>query len=457
MDMDTINLPNPIHSKLDELHTAQTDREVLQWCGHAIIELIFYSYLFRKYKQPCIAVPQIGATLYLYASTEDNHNENYIQSNNVYIKRICHCIQKDVPILIIPVRLYYQGVHANVLIYRRINKTIEIFEPHGKYHHYLEENSELFDEAYHSIITNINANLSESYQVTLISNERVCPRGDGLQEADQASFKRLSREPGYCAAWCMFFTELVLMNPTKTSEELMSDIFRRLKDIKTPSDYLLDVIRGYVYEIKFVLQKTIKIIIGFDMPYDQIIRVITTKTIKTEEQERLFDSLYDNVINIFKIYEKMHEPNVDKEKTLKDLYRKNPEDFEKYVQLHSVSPTTKNAATFKSISPNISEEIKLPNPIHSKLDDLLKEPPLKDYSLKEPPLPNYLPNHLFTKTTAKKNPYIASRRTTRTKKRVTTTARKKRRVTATAKKRRRVTAIKRRKRVPRATRRKRRK
>ena len=158
MNSADIILPNPdpennVHTKLDELHKFSS-AEILTWCSHMFVQETFYFYLFRKYKQNCIANSQIGTHLELKPTVEKN--DNYV--NTHMIKSICHCITNNVDILLIPVYISNDDgtdAHANLLIYRKKKSTIELFEPHGQYLGSTEEEHHLFDKAYESIISRI--------------------------------------------------------------------------------------------------------------------------------------------------------------------------------------------------------------------------------------------------------------------------------------------------------------
>jgi hypothetical protein len=69
----------------------------------------------------------------------------------------------------------------------------------------------------------------------------------GLQTLENSSvLKKDKGEPGgYCSIWSMFFAELCLKNPDKSSEEILEDIYNYLTTKENANNYLKKVIRGY--------------------------------------------------------------------------------------------------------------------------------------------------------------------------------------------------------------------
>ena len=111
-----------------------------------------------------------------------------------------------------------------------------------------------------SFIDMLNSNLIKIKKkpVTLISSDVVCPYIYGLQGLESASkqVKYLIQGKGYCAAWSMFFTELVLKNPTVPTNELLNIIISKFdKNIEKQSNYLRQIIVGYVNLIHNKIEK----------------------------------------------------------------------------------------------------------------------------------------------------------------------------------------------------------
>jgi hypothetical protein len=308
-----INLPNPvstIHTHMDKL---QSFDEINAWRGICLFSKIFYMYLYHKYNQNCLAISKKSVALMF------DDNKDFTISNEEIIANIVNCILRGVDILLIPIRLS-QPSHANLMIYRKINNTIEIFEPNGHFN---------YTDKYDTFISQINSKLHPIH-IKLIKTESVCPRRFGLQYLQSRKTEEKEGR-GYCLAWCMFFAELVLINPLKTSNELLSEIFLKLDSLPDPRNYLLRVIRGYVNVIKLVVEKQLKIISSDHVKsYDDVIRMFYStdedhKKMVTEEVTYPMNKLFESNVD-------MLDPTTDKYIFLKKMLYYKPQFYEQFIE-----------------------------------------------------------------------------------------------------------------------------
>jgi hypothetical protein len=334
-----IKLPHPVYDKMDEL-SSFNDKNVLhgmnEWIGYQSFERIYYYYLYHKYNQKCLAVSSYTIDLNFFEPRE-NENEFERFMNEKIVIKICECIRNNVDIMIIPVTLNIksQGYHANLLIYRNINKTIEHFEPWGQIGPLT-----VFNEQFRSLISDINSNLSvNNIEITYIEAQHVCPQLDGLQRLEMKSPKSIFiKEEGYCSAWSMFFAELVLMNPTKTSRELMTEIFERFKTMVSvsPEVYLRLVIRGYVNVIKKIIEDKISILLGQPMPYAKFLDVMKNQN-GIPEQREIYDKMFMWMTNLLG-KEMLYLESTDKYVFLNALQEYFPDVYEKFIDFIELSP-----------------------------------------------------------------------------------------------------------------------
>jgi hypothetical protein len=364
-----INLPEPspihnIHTKMDEL---QRFEGVHEWKGIFLFAAVFYSYLYHRYNQTCVPGSNTDLDtdfrLRLYEDSTALPNY-YAKSNDIIMTNICKCIKKGVDILLIPISITrsYGGDHANLLIYRKINNTFELFEPHGHVP---------LNNVYVDFIADINLRLQTTDKYQLIYNENVCPRYDGLQALAEDSTKQLSTERGYCQAWSMFFAELVLMNPKKTSKQLMENIFQKLDslDNMTPSDYLLNVIRGYVNLIRTIADFKMKTIFGDDFSLDEFLQL--NKKGNTDEEHARWQKIYYTHKNVFAKEVEMFQ--TDRDTFLEALQLNNKQEYNQFINYISILTPSKKPPRFStpvkspshkrtSISPNriLSRQFKTP-------------------------------------------------------------------------------------------------
>ena len=250
---------------------------------------MFYMYLFNKYgnsciideNPPCNLLPDIcesvgDMVLKVYGFEYENPNavdktkwkayQKYLQD---YAKKIHKCL-KHKKIVVVPVRLHWPGSgeyrndargssHANLLVVRKSNHTVEVVEPHGSRlgtnHPRINPN-----KAYSNVVDMINKALprrSEKYNI--VYSDEVCPYLSGIQSLEGYAniFKDDKVEGGgYCSIWSMFTTEMILSNPDFTTRQVMQillDMLYKNTGYLTHEygakvqvgNYLLLVARGY--------------------------------------------------------------------------------------------------------------------------------------------------------------------------------------------------------------------
>ena len=275
---DKIKLPdaylsNKIKTKLDIL-TTKGVQQILPYLSERTLHSIFYMYLFSKYKSKCFPIKYR-----LLIRLNENKEPPSKEQINITLNSVgatVQCIMNNSKIFIIPVSLtetnaegkFING-HANCLIYRRQYNHLEHFEPHGQ-----EFNGGSQSQNINLLLTEfmkaVNENLAKQghQPVTLIHSTDVCPSKKGFQAIEEASTLLRSKHDnnGYCAAWSMFFAEMCLKNPTKTSNELIRYILTSIPKDKNKNNYLRELIRGYVHLINDKLAKYLtKIFPGTNM------------------------------------------------------------------------------------------------------------------------------------------------------------------------------------------------
>lgn len=334
-----------IHSHMDELASQKrhTSEEVSAYFPDEIIAELFYMHLHEKYKQSCLIhdYANSGLVLFVYPQlTEEYDYEDDEEANKRIIKNICNCIENNVDMLIISISIIYSpsDTHANLLIYRKQHQTIEVFEPNGGAHGSSEE-VHLVSDGYSQLALNINNNLSAEKKITLLQHENVCPiMYYGLQSLESESeLQYFEKEGGgYCAAWCLFFAETVLMNPTMTSKEIWNSILKKmhLQPHNDPADYLRYVIRGYIFEIKRAIERQLKIICRRDISYDDFCELQNKeeKGLLTKEEQEMIDLMESNFKTLHSThvsFSKINPEHFDEKSSMNHMLNSDP-------QLHSL-------------------------------------------------------------------------------------------------------------------------
>jgi len=275
-----IPIPRKVKSQMDYLSRRQ--KQFSLYAGIYDIGNLFYLYLLNKYRSNCLIYDQsYKNSQYAYAMYSSDHYDigltldfrrmmhptykalHYRHLSNV-AKQIADCVNNNKSeIIIIPLWLMFAtSGHANVLIYRRFNNTVEHFEPHGESYSYYPRENKPIDDALLEFMTILNSKLPD---VRFKPAHEVCVNMSGLQNIESGWRKRKPNEGGgYCAAWSMFFTELALKNPTIPSNELLDIIYKQMMESKNGASYLTKIIQGYAYYIQEKLEKYYAML--FDQP-----------------------------------------------------------------------------------------------------------------------------------------------------------------------------------------------
>ena len=381
--MSSLKLPEPIKvsknlaHELDELE--KKGETIVTICGYSNIESLFYLYLIKKYKSKCLTKKTklldrqdtlLGMSINIKMKlTKEEDAEMREQFVNL-AKTLTRCIKKGEETIIIPLN-YYKGLlrigHSNVLIYRRRTNVIEHFEPHGGEFKGSEKEQENIERKVDFFIRIFNAELKKDnmHAVTYVAATNVCPYLWGLQTLENSSvLKKDKGEPGgYCSIWSMFFAELSLKNPDKSSEEILENIYNYLTTKENANNYLRKIIRGYsgyivesintYLKIFFKPTYTVLDVIGFTKKlirkkYDTFRDVI--KMLIDLESEILLDDDFDlevELSRVKKLYnkatkgmtiEKQREER-DGDKSLRFLYYRKRilQNYEEYSNYGKIS------------------------------------------------------------------------------------------------------------------------
>jgi hypothetical protein len=380
----SLKLPEPIiiskklAQELDELE--RKGETIVSFCGYSNIEALFYLYLIKKYKSNCVTKKtgrlapsdtllgmSINIKFKLTKEEESKMHEGFLN----LAKTLIQCIKKGENTIIIPLD-YYKGYqltagHSNVLIYRRRTSVIEHFEPHGGLYNGSEREQLNIENKIIFFIRIFNAELKKNNipDVSYVEAISVCPYLKGLQTLEYNSLlKRDKTEPGgYCSVWSMFFAELCLKNPDKSSEEILENIYIYLTTKESSENYLRKVIRGYTgylvesvntyLKIFFKPTYTVTDIIGFskNFKFSKVYKIRNAIRLLIDlESEILLNDDYDleeDLKNVKKMYNKeikgmTIEQQIEarhKDKVVQPLYYKKRilQNYEEYSNYGKIS------------------------------------------------------------------------------------------------------------------------
>lgn len=274
IDPEDLVLPEPMrvppHKKVKselDLFSGQSDK-FEKYLGKPIIGNLYYLYLFNKYKSKCIASDlnrKVNGQLGLCLEIDKNatHLQNVVLYNHMEIiaKQICKCVNGGMETIIIPFSFTFPAEwktssHANLLIYRKVDNTIERFEPYGA--SILVSKDKQVEEKLVEFCAMLNKEFDRygMPNIRFKSASEVCPYIRGFQTIEEVNRKKDPNEgSGYCMSWSMFFAELVLNNPAVPSAELLDMVMQHVEKGKRGQTYLANVIKGYVHHISTKLEK----------------------------------------------------------------------------------------------------------------------------------------------------------------------------------------------------------
>jgi hypothetical protein len=380
--MSSLKLPEPITvskqmtNQLDELE--RKGGSIVSFCGYANIETIFYLHLIKKYKSKCVSKKTgyfdksdtlLGMTISMSAKLTPIDELLMKEEFADLAKTLTHCIKKGEETIIIPLRYCCKKLsgHSNVLIYRRRTNTIEHFEPHGGEIDLGKRMQENLEKRINFFIRIFNTELKKNnlHEVSYVAATSVCPYLDGLQVLENNSLlKKGKGEPGgYCSIWSMFFAELCLKNPEKSSEEILENIYNYLTTKENAESYLRKVIRGYTgylveavntyLKIFFKPTYTVVDVIGFSSKVSNKKYVIMMDAIRILielESEILLDDDYDldgDLSRVKKMYKnatkgmtiEQQRAAREKDKSLQTLYYRKRilQNYEEYSNYGKIS------------------------------------------------------------------------------------------------------------------------
>ena len=251
--------------KWTQKFTKKTNEDnIIEWKGLDAIHNLYFIYLLHKYNKNCLLKYTddnytdkdhieyyIGLFINANTKTISSFEEELIRSIS---SSLAICILNNEKLIMIPLIFSYKnGTHANLLIYRTDQNTLEHFEPHGNI--MLTHISDVITIKMLYFIELLTRKIGIEH-IDFVPATKICPR-IGLQAIESSmKYKTLANgkpeSEGYCVAWSIFFTELCLMNPTISSETLLDSVF---ESSKSDPEYLKKLIRGYILHISEKLDK----------------------------------------------------------------------------------------------------------------------------------------------------------------------------------------------------------
>ena len=295
------------------------------WAGMDIIRHLYHNYLFNKYGVKCrlntkkikdLNIKQneghskiirhavffeYGVNLKLYtfknATKEAKSEMHYKEYLEVLSESIVDCLLKNKN-KILPFMVSLSGLqHANLIIFRTNNFTVEAFEPHGQIMGGQPDKTvQKIKNRYNELVQYINAELSKRNQTnyTLYNVDETCPELHGIQimEGRSTIKHEISEGGGYCALWSLFIAEMALINKNLTLREIVNSVLKH-KSSEDINTFLHKVARGMTVYISEKIKKYYETVFDYNM---------TIKEIVVKHSAKLKREKYEKMYKLFKIY-----------------------------------------------------------------------------------------------------------------------------------------------------------
>jgi hypothetical protein len=362
-------------------------KDITDWSGKEQIYMLFYLYLLEKYNKKCFLQLKkeygggglSGSIITIDYTDHDKTSSNDIIKKHstalsIYAKQVAECINKNQSIILIPVLLIWNKrshspTHANVLIYNSNFKTFSLFEPFGTIEKYQKSEYKIFNYFISEINKHIPSGKKTHYEPSYVTCPSFFPMQRLEHYASTMPKDKKIESGGYCVIWSLFFSELVLLNPEKTTKQIYSDIRDYILNIvgkETAPDYLRWIARGYVKIVNEKLNKYFNTLFDTNMDTTQYIKFIketppdTLKlynkiftiyiSIMYELQRTTIDRIHSNY-SVFKAIYSKSKPSNSKE-------LKNVDDKKNYYTIAlNIIEKIKKQELLKNVTPLNVEDI----------------------------------------------------------------------------------------------------
>jgi hypothetical protein len=285
-------LVNKLENKIEEFEKLGREYGAVTYSGSGFIQVVAYIALLLEYEAKCAILGDKGdAKKKINSKLQSPMNADFYRSAEELSNDLLDCIHRGDKLIAIPLRLAFgteNTGHANLLIYRPYENTIERFEPHGSV--YEGKGGAEADKVFNIVLKRMfeveMKRYLKEYTPKFISPDQICPNPKGFQILE-GSIKGLQQEGGgFCGMWSLFILELIFINPTKPTAEIIKEA---LAIAKEDPQYLKNVIRGYVLKTEKMLDNYIKKIDANDgFSFN---RAIDIENKKTQYQEQLLELL----------------------------------------------------------------------------------------------------------------------------------------------------------------------
>jgi hypothetical protein len=250
-------LINKLESKIKEFEALGKKHGAVIYNGEGFTQVVAYIALLIEYEAKCAIIGGKDLTNYGINSILDSEqNTNFYSKAEKLSSDLLDCIKRGDKMIAMPLNLNFgtsSTGHANLLIYRPYENTIERFEPYGDLPNASAE--KIFNQVLKRMFEVEMKPYLKELTPKFISPDQVCPNIKGFQALEEQLGLLEQEGGGFCAMWSLFILELIFLNPTLSTKEIIE---KGLTLAKSKPQYLRNVIRGYVLKTEKMLDSYVK-------------------------------------------------------------------------------------------------------------------------------------------------------------------------------------------------------
>lgn len=196
-----------------------------------------FSYLNKKYDGCVVLIgdldqfdPNIVTDEYSKYSLTWDDTTNTLQTPVNFEAELNKCSKYN--IVVIPLAISYgETAHENILVYKRDIRQMARFEPNG-----------CMPKTNYKIMDKVIKTTFSQYINTYLEPSMFCPN-KSYQSIEGKCAEDIAGDEGYCTVWCLWFAELVMLNPDIEFKKLVTQSLKILTSIGGQA--LRHLIRGY--------------------------------------------------------------------------------------------------------------------------------------------------------------------------------------------------------------------
>jgi hypothetical protein len=283
---------------LDFYKRPEAEGFMQEWNGFNRVSSLYRTHLFDFYDTACSSNAIISLHLLRFGSDELSKEPPQFYDTITNIKR---CLQNPLiearqkQNILISLNLFSVGnlfgsAHANMLVFRTNQKTLEHFEPQ-----YMPKR---FENRITGAIDSFAEQLSEALKlpepIRVKHWKSMCPQNIGPQALEKHYNKsQNSSENMYCLAWSLLFLETVLEFPQFSSEDIIHALTKISHGDLRPyiRGYSMHILNTIWREYQWIFEEYHFTLVGTDNVLDEIVESIMYARIAAQTDPDEFDNL----------------------------------------------------------------------------------------------------------------------------------------------------------------------